>query len=104
MNIKQLFETDLPKSLLAKTKEVQSVNARFQVNITGEGEWHLDCTSTGPSVTPGQQKADCTLTISGDNFRALMKEPSKATTMLLFGKLKIAGDKMLAMKLTKLLG
>lgn len=106
MDIKNLFNVELPAALLLKTKEVKKVNAVFQVNITGEGSWRIDTKSAEPSVSPSEvgSAADCTLTISSADFLALMKTPSKATTMVLFGKLKIAGNKMLAMELTKLLG
>lgn len=103
MNIKSLFETDLPAALTAKAKEVREVNAVFQVNILGEGEWNIDATSKGPTVTAGQGKSDCTITISSADFQALMAEPSKAMSMFFSGKLKLSGNQMLAMKLTKLL-
>jgi putative sterol carrier protein len=103
MNIRELFETTLPAALASKSKEVREVNASFQVNVTGEGEWFIDATSKGPSVKAGQGKADCTITISSENFQALMSDPGKAMGMFFSGKLKLAGNQMLAMKLTKLL-
>eukprot|EP00697_Spironema_sp_BW2_P002122 gnl/Spiro4/1284_TR688_c0_g1_i1.p5 gnl/Spiro4/1284_TR688_c0_g1~~gnl/Spiro4/1284_TR688_c0_g1_i1.p5 ORF type:complete len:108 (+),score=24.34 gnl/Spiro4/1284_TR688_c0_g1_i1:1523-1846(+) len=103
MDIKNLFEVELPAALAAKAKEVREVNATFQVNVTGVGEWNIDATSSGPSVTPGQGKAACTITIAQADFEKLMTDPSKAMTMFFTGKLKLAGNQMLAMKLTKLL-
>lgn len=103
LNVKNLFEVELPVALSAKAKEVQAVNAVFQVNVIGEGEWCIDATPKGPTVTPGQGKANCTITISSADFQTLMADPSKAMTMFFTGKLKLAGNQMLAMKLTKLL-
>ncbi len=103
LNIKNLFETDLPVALNAKAAEVRAVNAVFQVNVTGVGEWTIDATSKGPSVTPGQGAAGCTITIAAADFEKLMADPGKAMTMFFTGKLKLAGNQMLAMKLTKLL-
>jgi putative sterol carrier protein len=103
MDIKELFEVTLPTALAAKAKEVREVNATFQVNVTGVGEWNIDATSKGPSVTPGQGTAACTITIGAADFEKLMADPSKAMTMFFTGKLKLSGNQMLAMKLTKLL-
>ncbi len=103
MNIKNLFEVDLPVALLSKAKEVREVNATFQVNVTGEGEWCIDATSKGPSVTAGQGKADCTITISSADLQTLLADPGKAMSMFFGGKLKLSGNQMLAMKLPKLL-
>lgn len=107
LSIKELLEVKLPAALQSKTKEVRECNAKFLVNITGNGggSWLLDGTETGPAVTPvsDKEKSDCSATISCSDFYVLLKEPSKAFGMLLTGKLKISGNKAKALSLTKYL-
>jgi putative sterol carrier protein len=76
------------------------------MNITGSGEWFIDVSESGPSIKSGNPGgADCTLTISEEDFQKLQENP-QANGMQLYmsGKLKVAGNPMLAMKLQKLFG
>jgi putative sterol carrier protein len=54
-------------------------------------------------VKPGSGPADCTITISGEDFQQLIENPTANAMPLFFaGKLKVTGNQMLAMKLNKL--
>ena len=103
VDIKNLFNQELPASLAKNAEDVRTIGAKFQMNITGEGEWFIDATPTGPVCKPGTEEADCTLTIAAEDFQKLVENP-QANGMALFfaGKLKVAGNQMLAMKLNKL--
>jgi len=105
MNVTQLFNTDLPAALAANSAEAKTIGAKFQFNVTGAGEWFMDLTKDGPTCVPGSGKADCTVTIHANDFQKLMENP-KANAMSLFfgGKLKVAGNQMLGMRLEKILG
>lgn len=104
-NVKQLFDTDLPAALAAHSDEAKTVGAKFQFNVTGEGEWHVDLTSSGPTCQAGTEKADCTVQISGPDFQNLMENPAgNAMKLYLGGKLKVSGNQMLGMKLQKIFG
>lgn len=103
VDIKKLFNEELPAGLTKNAEEAKAIGAKYQINITGEGEWFIDVTSSGPSVTPGQQAADCTITIASEDFQKLLENPQANAMQLFFaGKLKVAGNQMLGMKLTKL--
>ena len=103
VDIKKLFNDTLPAALEKNAEDAKTIGAKFQMNITGEGEWFIDATPTGPLCKAGTQEADCTLTIAADDFQKLVENP-QANGMALFfaGKLKVAGNQMLAMKLQKL--
>ena len=103
VDIKQLFNETLPQALGRNAEDAKTIGAKYQMNITGEGEWNIDVSSTGASCKPGTGPADCTITISGDDFQKLVENPQANGMQLFFaGKLKVAGNQMLAMKLNKL--
>ena len=103
VDIKKLFNEELPASLEKNAEDAKTIGAKYQMNVTGEGEWNVDVTSTGPSCKAGTADADCTITIAAEDFQKLIENP-QANGMALFfaGKLKVAGNQMLAMKLQKL--
>jgi putative sterol carrier protein len=103
IDIKQLFNETLPASLAKNADEAKTIGAKFQFNITGEGEWNIDATATGPSCKPGSGPADVTITVSGEDFQKLQENPQANGMQLFFaGKLKVQGNQMLAMKLNKI--
>ena len=57
----------------------------------------------GEKVSTEDGPADCTITISKDNFEALAAGDLNPTMAYMQGKLKVAGDMTLAMKLSQLL-
>ncbi len=103
VDIKKLFNEELPASLAKNAEDVKTIGAKFQMNVTGEGQWFIDASPTGPACKPGSEAADCTLTIAAEDFQKLIENP-QANGMALFfaGKLKVDGNQMLAMKLNKL--
>ena len=62
VDIKQLFNETLPKGLANNAEDAKGIGAKFQMNVTGEGEWFIDVTSTGPVCKAGTEAADCTIT------------------------------------------
>ena len=102
VDIPKLFNEELPAALTRNADEAKTINAKFQLNVTGAGSWHLDLTSAGPTVTSGEKPADCTITVASDDFQKLYENPAAGMQLFFAGKLKIAGNQMLGMKLTKL--
>jgi putative sterol carrier protein len=106
VDIQKLFNVDLPAALARNAEDAKAIGAKFQLNSTGPsgGEWSVDVTSQGPTCKPGNGPADCTVTVADDDFQKLMENPQANAMQLFFGgKLKLGGNTMLAMKLTKLL-
>jgi putative sterol carrier protein len=103
VDVKKLFNEELPAALKKNADDAKTIGAKYQMNITGEGEWNIDVTSTGPECKAGQGPADCTITIAAEDFQKLVENPQANGMQLFFaGKLKVAGNQMLAMKLQKL--
>jgi hypothetical protein len=106
VDIKKLFNEDLPAALARHADDARTIAAKYQMNVTGPGggEWSIDVTATGPSCKPGSGPADCTVTISDEDFQKLIENPQANGLQLFFaGKLKMTGNPTLAMKLQKLL-
>ena len=103
VDTKKLFNEELPAALAKNADDAKTIGAKFQMNITGTGEWNIDATASGPSCTAGTAPADVTLTIAEEDFQKLMENPQANAMQLYFaGKLKVEGNTMLAMKLNKL--
>ena len=107
VDIQNLFNVELPAQIAKFPDAAKAIGNKFQINITGEGggEWFIDVSSTGPSCVAGTGTADCTITIAAEDFQKLVENPQANGMQLFFaGKLKVAGNQMLAMKLNKLFG
>jgi putative sterol carrier protein len=103
VDIKKMFNEELPAALTKNADDAKTIGAKFQLNIAGEGEWHIDVSSTGPSCKAGTDTADCTIAIASEDFQKLMENPQANGMQLFFaGKLKVTGNQMLAMKMQKL--
>jgi putative sterol carrier protein len=103
VDIRNLFNVQLPATLAKNADDAKAIGAKYQMTITGPtgGEWNVDVTSSGPSCKPGSGPADCTVTISDDDFQTLLEN---ALPFFFSGKLKLTGNQMLATKLPKLFG
>ncbi|WP_394825951.1 SCP2 sterol-binding domain-containing protein [Pendulispora albinea] len=103
VDIKKLFNEELPAALAKNAADAKTIGAKYQINVTGEGEWNIDVSDTGPACKAGSGAADCTITIASEDFQKLIENPQANGMQLFFGgKLKVAGNQMLAMKLQKL--
>ena len=105
VDIPQLFNHDLPAALAKNPEDAKSLGAKYQLNVTGPGggDWNIDVSATGPAVKQGTGDADCTISLSDEDFQKLYEDPAANATPLYFaGKLKITGNPLLAMKLQKL--
>ncbi len=106
VEIQKLFNEVLPAGLSKNAEEAKTIGAKFQINITGPtgGEWFIDASPSGPSAKQGKgENPDCTITIADEDFQKLVENPQANGMQLFFaGKLKVDGNQMLAMKLSKL--
>ena len=68
------------------------------------GSVYIDGKSTPNSVSDGEgQSADCTITVALDDFEKMVKGELDGTSAFMQGKLRVAGDMGLAMKLGPIL-
>lgn len=100
MTPKQIFEERIGPRLKADPAKAKAVNAIYQFDITGEegGTWTVDLTQ--PDVVSGAGgKAQCTITMSSKDFVDIISEKLNPQMAFLQGRLKVAGDMSLALKL-----
>ncbi|WP_437680471.1 SCP2 sterol-binding domain-containing protein [Sorangium sp. So ce131] len=106
VDIQKLFNEEIPSTLAKHPDVAKQIGGKFQINVTGEGggEWFLDASDSGPKVEQGNPgNADVTITLAAEDFQKLHENPQANSMQLYFqGKLKVAGNQMLAMKLPKL--
>jgi putative sterol carrier protein len=105
VDIQKLFNEEIPAALAKHSDAAKQVGATFQMNITGEGggEWFINVSDSGPSIKAGTEAADCGITIAAEDFQKLHENPqAQGMTLFFAGKLKVTGNQMLAMKLSKL--
>ena len=105
VDIKKLFNEDLKSALERNPAEAKKIGGVYQLNITGAGSWGIDLSKDAPTVTEGTiPNPGVTIDIAESDFQTLYANPQAEGMKLFFsGKLKVKGNQMLAMNLTKLL-
>lgn len=106
-SVKDLFEHHLPARLAAKPDVASKIGAVYQFNVSGPegGEWTVDCATPGGKVTAGSSPAArCTVTATDKDLLAIVNGKMNPQMAFMSGKLRIAGDIGLAMKLQLILG
>ncbi|MBI3178230.1 MAG: SCP2 sterol-binding domain-containing protein [Deltaproteobacteria bacterium] len=103
---KEVFDTHLPARLQAKKDTLAKINAKYKFVLNGDGggTWVVDLTTPGGSVTAGEGQANCTITMAAKDFVDLINGKLNGQMAFMTGKLKVAGDMGLAMKLQQVLG
>jgi 3-hydroxyacyl-CoA dehydrogenase/3a,7a,12a-trihydroxy-5b-cholest-24-enoyl-CoA hydratase len=64
-----------------------------------DSAWTVDLKNGPGAVTPGESKADCTLTLADADFRALVAGAADPQKLYFGGKMKISGDVMASQRL-----
>jgi putative sterol carrier protein len=106
MTPKEYFEVKVPENLKTKGDKLSAINAiyEFQLKGTNGGTWSLDLTVPGGKVSEGSTgKANCTITMEDENFVKLISGQLNPQMAFMTGKLKVAGNMGLALKLTNVL-
>jgi putative sterol carrier protein len=96
---REFFETLESRVDESKTA---GMTATYLFEVDGAGTWTVDVNGGKLSVTEGGNEADCTISISEENFEQLINRELNPTTAYMTGKLKVKGDMSAAMKLQKL--
>ena len=103
---KQIFDERLPKALAQNPDKAREIGAIycFKVGGDGGGTWTVDLVSNPPTCAPGDGgKAQCTIEVSNEDFKAMLASPALGMQLYFQGKLKVGGNVMLAMKIQKLM-
>jgi putative sterol carrier protein len=96
---REFFET--LESRVDESK-IAGLTATYLFDVDGAGKWTVDVKDGKLDVTEGGNEADCTISVSKENFEQLISRDLNPTTAYMTGKLKVKGDMSAAMKLQKL--
>lgn len=102
MTITELFET-MPDKF--NTTAATGLSKTFQWNITGDepGVWAFQIVDgAGKLIPDGVKKPDVTFTVSSKDWLAIAEGRLDSMKAFMMGKLKVAGDMTLAMKVPQL--
>lgn len=102
MTINEAFEA-MPSVFNANA--AKGMTKTYQWNITGEqaSTWAFKIVNGEGELAPGGvEKPDITITVSDKDWLAIIDGKLDATNAFMTGKVRIAGDMMLAMKLQQL--
>lgn len=99
--VADVFKNNIGAGITADPAGAKKVNAVYKFNVTGEGggTWIVDLKNDPPGVKEGDGDAQCTITIAAQDFLDLVAGKLNGQMAFMSGKLKIAGDMSLAMKL-----
>lgn len=100
ITVQKLMEL-MPKAFLPE--KATGVNTVVQYHLTGAegGDWVIKIADGKCEVTPGvEANPAMTLTADAQDYKDIITGKANAMTAFMTGKLKLAGDLNLAMKLT----
>ena len=90
---------EITEGMKDRVGEDSGLDATLKFDFGDDGIVYLDA-ATVPNVVSNEDKeADCTITITKENFEALAQGELDPTTAFMMGKLKIGGNMGIAMKL-----
>lgn len=92
------------EAVRGNTGESSGLGATVKFNFGDDGIIFFDGASTPNSVSNEDNDADCTISMSLDDFESLLAGDLDPTSAFMAGKLKVAGDMSIAMKLSQVLG
>ena len=94
---------ELTNKIKEKVGTKSGLDATVKFDLGGDGVIFVDGKSTPNSVSNENKDADCTITMTLENFLKLIAGDLDPTTAYMFGKLKISGSMGVAMKLSKVI-
>lgn len=104
---KQLFTVVYPEKMRNHPDWGKDLNCCFQFEIDGPngGIWCLNLKNGQRKIETGKSpEADCSIQISEENFKKLMRGELNPAMALMTRKIKVTGSMSAAMKLKDILG
>jgi putative sterol carrier protein len=104
MNAKDIFDRILPQKLennpeLFSALNLKSEGIRLELEGASGGDWTVDFDSNGQcQIKKGAATGTCHIQMSGENFEKLVAGNLNVPMALMTRKIKVSGDKGLALK------
>ncbi len=89
------------EAIRAKVGADSGLNATLKFDMGADGVIVIDGASTPNSVSNTDTDTDCTVGITLDNLQALIAGDLEPATGFMAGKLKVSGDRGVAMRLQR---
>jgi hypothetical protein len=105
MTAKDIFDVKVPEGLKKYPEKAKEIGAIYCFKVTGDkgGTWTVDLAGDPPTCVQGESgNAQCTVEVSDEDFEAMLSNPQLGMQLYFQGKLKVAGDPMLATRLQQL--
>ena len=105
MTPSEIFE-QLQQRINGRPELVQDVGAVYQFEVAGPdgGTWAVDLKTAPGKVSAGSSDAaDCVIRVEQDDFAGIMSGEVDPQTAFMMGRIKVAGNFMLATKLRALI-
>jgi putative sterol carrier protein len=101
-DISELFEVKLNQKLKEKPDLLDSLQAALQISVDDQ-TWHFDPQASGPWIFSGScDNAECSISISTENFKKLMKGQLNIALAIALRKIKVKGNPAHLIALRKL--
>ncbi len=90
-------------AIRAKVGADSGLNATLKFDCGGDGKIYIDGRSAPNTVSNADAEADCTVGITLDNLNAMLAGELDPATGFMVGKLKVAGDMSVALRLQRVI-
>ena len=104
---KGIFEELLPQRLVDNPERVEGVQAVYLFDLDGDGggKWTLTCDGQAASIVEGEEgEAQCTISMATADFVEMIQGDLNPQMAFMTGKLRVAGDIGLAIKIQAIIG
>jgi hypothetical protein len=104
LTLGQFFTEHLPARLQQQQDSLREIDATCKIIVPDhDGMWMIDMRKGDGKITPGDGKADCTITIYANNLLDVISGKSNAGDLYLQGKVRVGGNIFLANKMGRIL-
>lgn len=98
-DVKDFLENKLNQKLRDHPDSMTGFDCVFQLEI-GDRIWSLDLFQKNPQIVLGtHEEPDCTIKMSDENFEKMIRRQLNIPLAIITGKIKLKGDRTLALKL-----